>query len=61
MFTRSNKNTTFVDESFQSVVILSMLVSHYKIELRDPDQYEGLTVLEKREKLLQSKPGITTT
>ncbi|KIJ37005.1 hypothetical protein M422DRAFT_260653 [Sphaerobolus stellatus SS14] len=45
----------------ESVVILAMIISRYKIELANPEQYEGLTSREKRDKLLATKAGITTT
>ncbi|KIJ46886.1 hypothetical protein M422DRAFT_29073 [Sphaerobolus stellatus SS14] len=45
----------------EAVVVLSMLVHKYKIELKDPDAYEGLTMLQRREKLLASKQGLTVT
>ncbi|KIJ25326.1 hypothetical protein M422DRAFT_38814, partial [Sphaerobolus stellatus SS14] len=45
----------------ESIVILSMIVSRYKIEVANPEQYASLTAREKRERLLASKPGVTTT
>ncbi|KAF8587183.1 cytochrome P450 [Ramaria rubella] len=45
----------------ESVAIITMIVMRYKIEVKNPELYDRLTILEKREKLLKSRPGITTT
>ncbi|GJJ08151.1 hypothetical protein Clacol_002359 [Clathrus columnatus] len=45
----------------EGIAILVMLLSRYKVELKDPGKYAGLDVLERRAKLLKSEPRITTT
>ncbi|KAF8587184.1 cytochrome P450 [Ramaria rubella] len=45
----------------ESIAIITMIVMRYKIEVKNPELYDRLTILEKREKLLKSRPGITTT
>jgi len=45
----------------EGVAVLTMIVSKYKIELKNPELYDGLTHIEKREKLLASRPGLTLT
>ncbi|GJJ06242.1 hypothetical protein Clacol_000433 [Clathrus columnatus] len=45
----------------EAVALLVVLLKHYKIELKDPEEYAGLDVLQKREKLLRSQTRITLT
>ncbi|KAF8494809.1 cytochrome P450 [Gautieria morchelliformis] len=45
----------------ESVAILTLIVRRYRIELKNPEQYEGLTPLQKRDKLLRCRQVITMT
>ncbi|KAF8494795.1 cytochrome P450 [Gautieria morchelliformis] len=45
----------------ESVAILTLIVRRYRIELKNPEQYEGLTLLQKRDKLLRYRQVITMT
>lgn len=47
------------NQYMQMVVLLAILLNEYKVELRNPEEYDGLTVLEKRAKLLRSRTFIT--
>ncbi|KAF8503883.1 cytochrome P450 [Hysterangium stoloniferum] len=45
----------------ESVAAITMIIQKYKVELKNPELYAGLTPLEKREKLLANRQGLTTT
>ncbi|GJJ06243.1 hypothetical protein Clacol_000434 [Clathrus columnatus] len=46
-----------VEKAFisQAVALLVVLLKHYKIEMKDPEEYTGLDVLQKRARLLRSR------
>ncbi|KIJ53673.1 hypothetical protein M422DRAFT_154354, partial [Sphaerobolus stellatus SS14] len=46
----------------ETVTIISTVISKYKVDLKNPEAYEGLTYLEKREELMGNwRVGISTT
>jgi len=45
----------------ESVVILTMLVSRYRIEIKEEPEFAGESFEEKSARLLKSKPGLTMT
>lgn len=45
----------------EGIAILTMLVSRYKIEVKEEPEFAGETFDERKTRILQAKRGITTT
>ena len=45
----------------EGIAILTMLVSQYKIEIKEEPQFAAETFEERKARVLASKPGLTTT
>ena len=45
----------------EGLAIMTMLVSRYKIEVKEEPQFAGETLEQKRERILQVKNGLTIT
>ena len=45
----------------EGIAILTMLISQYKVEIKDEPQFVGETFDERKSRVLASKPGLTTT
>ena len=45
----------------EGIAILTMLVSKYRVELKDEPEFAGETWAEKKERLMRCRPGLTMT
>lgn len=45
----------------EATVILAMLVSRYKIEVKEEAQFSGETFEQRKERILKARPGLTLT
>ena len=45
----------------EGIAILTMLISQYKVEIKDEPQFVGETFDQRKSRVLASKPGLTTT
>ena len=45
----------------EGIAILTMLVSRYKIEVKEEPEFSGETFEERKERVLRFKRGVTTT
>lgn len=45
----------------EGIAILTMLISQYKIEIKDEPQFAKESFEERKKRVLSSRPGLTTT
>lgn len=57
----TSRLTTFRFFETEGIAILTMLVSRYKIEVKDEPQFAHETFEEKKARILEARPGITLT
>lgn len=45
----------------EAIAILAMLISRYKVEVKEEAQFAGETFAERKERILRAKRGVTLT